>query len=197
MSKDIEELRRKLLGGNPADTVFQAVVTKVDEKEFTCEVKRDGAVDYFDVRLRGVIDSGLQGIALIPKLQSTVLVCRIGSSNELFVCQFSEIDKVLFTARDTAFTFDGDTLTLSQGEKVTVTADADGLTVRAGETALKASTAGLSLTRKNSGLKKTLDDLLKAIRNLTVTTGVGPSGPPVNIADFIKIQNDLVNYLEE
>lgn len=197
MSKDIEELRRKLLGGNPADTVFQAVVTKVDEQEFTCEVKRDGAVDYFDVRLRGVIDSGLQGIALIPKLQSTVLVCRIGSSNELFVCQFSEIDKVLFTARDTAFTSDGDKLSLSQGEKVTVTMDADGLTVQAGETAFKVSTGGLSLTRKNSGLKKTLDDLLKAIQNLTVTTGVGPSGPPVNIADFIKVQNDLANYLEE
>ncbi len=197
MSKDIEELRRKLLGGNPADTVFQAVVTKVDEQEFTCEVKRDGAVDYFDVRLRGVIDSGLQGIALIPKLQSTVLVCRIGSSNELFVCQFSEIDKVLFTARDTAFTSDGDKLSLSQGEKVTVTVDADGLTVQAGETAFKVSTGGLSLTRKNSGLKKTLDDLLKAIQNLTVTTGVGPSGPPVNIADFIKVQNDLANYLEE
>lgn len=197
MSKEIEELRRKLLGGNQADTVFQAVVTKVDEQEFTCEVKRDGAVDYFDVRLRGVIDSGLQGIALIPKLQSTVLVCRIGSSNELFVCQFSEIDKVLFTARDAAFTFNGDKLLISQGEKVTVTVDAEGLTVQAGETAFKASTAGLSLTRKNSGLKKTLDDLLKAIQNLTVTTGVGPSGPPINIQDFIQVQTDLANYLEE
>lgn len=197
MDKDIDEIRRRLFAGNnAADTVFQAVVTKVDEKEFTCQVKRNGTVDYFDVRLRGVIDAGLQGVALIPKLQSTVLVCRIGSSNELFVCQFSEIEKVFFESGATEILLNPDTIEIAKGEKVTVTIAADGITVKTGETTLKAATGGLTLTRGGSGLKKTLNNLLSAIQKLTVTTGVGPSGPPINIADFIKVQTDLANYLE-
>lgn len=77
MSKEMEELRRKFQEqfGERGDTVFQAVVTEVDEKEFTCTVRRDGQVDYFDVRLRGLVNADLQGFAFIPRLQSTVLVC--------------------------------------------------------------------------------------------------------------------------
>lgn len=197
MDKEIDEIRRKLFASNnAADTVFQAVVTKVNEQEFTCEVRRNDAVDYFDVRLRGVIDAGLQGVALIPKLQSTVLVCRIGSSNELFVCQFTEVEKVFFSSGNTEITLDPDTIEVTKGRKVSVTIAEAEVTVKTGETTLKAATGGLTLTRSGSGLKKTLDDLLTAIQKLTVTTGVGPSGPPINIQDFIKVQTDLSNYLE-
>lgn len=193
----MDEIRRRLFAGNnAADTVFQAVVTKVDEGEFTCQVRRNDSVDYFDVRLRGVIDAGLQGVALIPKLQSTVLVCRIGGSNELFVCQFTEVEKVFLTSGDTEILLNPDVIEITKGEKVSVTIAEDGVTVKAGETTLKAATGGLTLTRSGSGLKKTLTDLLTAIQKLTVTTGVGPSGPPINIADFIKVQTDLSNYLE-
>ena len=87
----MEELRRKFQErfGDGGDQVFQGVVTEVNEDEFTCTVKRDDQVDYFDVRLRGLVNTDLQGFAFIPRLQSTVLVCRIGKSNELFVCQFT------------------------------------------------------------------------------------------------------------
>ncbi len=54
-----------------------------------------------------------------------------------------------------------------------------------------------SLSKKgNSGLKKTLNDILTALQLLTVPTGVGPSGIPVNAATFKAIQEDLNNYLE-
>lgn len=36
-------------------------------------------------------------------------------------------------------------------------------------------------------LKSIMNDLLAAIQALTVTTPAGPSGPPINIADFIAI----------
>ena len=100
MSKEMEELRRTFQQrfGGSGDTVFQGVVTEVNEEEFTCTVQRDGQVDYFDVRLRGLVNAELQGFAFIPKLQSTVLVCRIGKSNELFVCMFTEIDKMYLLA---------------------------------------------------------------------------------------------------
>lgn len=126
-----------------------------------------------------------------------VLVCRIGESNELFVCQYTEIDKVFLTTGDVSLTVDKETIRLSKADKVAATIDAGSLTLRVEQATVRVTTNGVTLSRGNSGLKKTLDDLITAIRKLTVTTGVGPSGPPVNMADFVKIQQDLNNYLEE
>lgn len=196
MSKEIEDIKRRIFFDNVVDVVFPAIVTKVDESEFTCEVRRDDAVDYFDVRLRGLVDPDLKGVAFIPSVDSTVLVCRIGNSNELFVCQFTEIDKILLTSGDVALTVDSDKIEVLKGENVSVLIDTDSLMVQAGQTTVKATTKGVTLAKGSSGLKKTLDDLLTAIQKMTVTTGVGPSGPPINMADFVKVQQDLNNYLE-
>lgn len=214
MSKEMEELRRKFQQrfGDSGDQVFQGTVVEVNEEEFTCTVKRDDQVDYFDVRLRGLIKAELQGFAFIPRLQSTVLVCRIGKSNELFVCQFTEIDKMVFTDNDLEVIIDTENIDIKKGEKITVHVDAeklevtndkvkalheaDKLTVTADSTTIKISTAGVTITRGGSGLKKTLDDMLTAIQALTVTTPHGPSSPPVNSAKFASIQADLPNYLE-
>ena len=46
-------------------------------------------------------------------------------------------------------------------------------------------------------LKKTLTQILDAILQLTVTTGVGPSGTPINAQTFTDIKNSLDDYLEE
>lgn len=198
MSKDIENIRRSMQqgAGTGADAVFQAVVSKVDEKKFTCEVKRSNEVSYFNVRLRGLVNPDLKGIALIPAIGSTVLVCRIGNSNQLFVCQYTEVDKLLFTSGDFSLTCDQDKVELLKGDNLSVTADAESIKMKAGQATVKATTGGLTLSKGSSGLKKTLNDLLTAIQSLTVTTGVGPSGPPINIQDFIKVQQELSNYLE-
>jgi hypothetical protein len=214
MSKEIDEIRRKLrenfTGDN--DTVFQGVVTAVNEDEFTCDVRRDDAVDYFDVRLRGLVKGDLQGFACIPKIESVVLVCRINNSNELFVCQFTEIDKVIFTDNDLELKIDTDNIDIKKGEKITIHVDADKLevvndktkylqesgavTLVSDQATVKITAAGLTFTKGGSGLKKTLNDLLTAIQALTVPTGVGPSGPPINITDFAKVQQELTQYLE-
>lgn len=198
MSKDIENIRRSMQqgAGTGADAVFQAVVSKVDEKKFTCEVKRSNEVSYFNVRLRGLVNPDLKGIALIPAIGSTVLVCRIGNSNQLFVCQYTEVDKLFFTSGDFSLTCDQDKVELLKGDNLSVTADAESIKMKAGQATVKATTGGLTLSKGSSGLKKTLNDLLTAIQSLTVTTGVGPSGPPINIQDFIKVQQELSNYLE-
>lgn len=214
MSKEIDELRRKLknqfVGDN--DMVFLGVVTEVNEDEFTCTVRRDEQVDYFDVRLRGLVNAELQGFAFIPKIKSVVLVCRIGRSNELFVCQFTEIDKVVFTNNDLELRVDLDNIDIKKGDNITIhidkdklevvndktkiTHEAEALTMVSDKATVKITTKGLTLTKGSSGLKKTLEDLLTAIKALTVTTGVGPSGTPINIADFVKIEQDLPNYME-
>ena len=193
---EIEEIRRKIMGESGDSSVFPAIVTKVDESDFTCEVRCDDAVDYFDVRLRGLVKGDLQGFAFIPRLQSTVLVCRIGKSNELFVCQFTEIDKVIFTSANISLTVDADRIEVLKGGNISIIINSESMTIQAGQATIKATTGGLTLTKGSSGLKKTLNDLLAAIQKLTVTTSLGPSGPPINMADFIKVQKDLSNYLE-
>ena len=73
---------------------------------------------------------------------------------------------------------------------------ANGMTVSSGDTAMSVGKDGYKLDRGSSGLKKTLNDLIDAICQLTVPTGVGPSGVPINSARFQQIKQDLTNYLE-
>lgn len=181
MSKEIEEIRRKLRDkfSPDNDTVFPVVVTEVNEEDFTCTVMRDDQVNYFDVRLRGLVSSKLQGFAFIPKLESVVLVCRIGHSNELFICQFTEIDKIVFTKSDLSINIDSDVLEIVKEKAI-----------------LKVTSDGFTIKNNASGLKKTLEDLIAAIKTLTVPTGVGPSGTPINAAAFTRVEQDLKNYME-
>lgn len=213
MSKEIDEIRRKFNGmmGDMVRNVIQGVVTEVNEDEFTCTVRVDDAVDYFDVRLRGLVDGGLQGFAFIPKAQSVVLVCPIGGSNELFVCQYTEIDKLIFTDNNLKLTIDTEKLELERGN-VTITSDdsstvikasdatatvnTDGIELKIGSSTITVTSGGLTLKKGGAGLKKTLESMLDAICQLTVPTGVGPSGVPINMASFQQIKAEVSQYME-
>lgn len=213
MSKEIDEIRRKFNGmmGDMVRNVIQGVVTEVNEDEFTCTVRVDDAVDYFDVRLRGLVDGGLQGFAFIPKAQSVVLVCPIGGSNELFVCQYTEIDKLIFTDNNLKLTIDTEKLELERGN-VTITSDdsstvikasdatatvnTDGIELKIGSSTITVTSGGLTLKKGGAGLKKTLESMLDAICQLTVPTGVGPSGVPINMALFQQIKAEVSQYME-
>ncbi len=213
MSKEIDEIRRKFNGmmGDMVRNVIQGVVTEVNEDEFTCTVRVDDAVDYFDVRLRGLVDGALQGFAFIPKAQSVVLVCPIGGSNELFVCQYTEIDKLIFTDNNLKLTIDTEKLELER-DNVTITSDdsstvikasdatatvnTDGIELKIGSSTITVTSGGLTLKKGGAGLKKTLESMLDAICQLTVPTGVGPSGVPINMASFQQIKAEVSQYME-
>lgn len=159
-------------------TILYGSVTEVNEQERTCSVQV-GNVVYGDVRLYGVVKPGLKGFVMFPKIDSMVLVGRIEESNELFVVMFTEVDKIIYTVED-----------------ISITADKKGCDIIAKDSNIKITPGGMTFVRSGSGLKKTLSDLIDAITKLTVTTAVGPSGVPINAADFIKIKQDLNNYLE-
>lgn len=213
MSKEIDEIRRKFNGmmGDMVRNVIQGVVTEVNEDEFTCTVRVDDAVDYFDVRLRGLVDGALKGFAFIPKAQSVVLVCPIGGSNELFVCQYTEIDKLIFTDNNLKLTIDTEKLELER-DNVTITSDdsstvikasdatatvnTDGIELKIGSSTITVTSGGLTLKKGGAGLKKTLESMLDAICQLTVPTGVGPSGVPINMASFQQIKEEVSQYME-
>lgn len=180
MMEEIEKfwqnIREAMKGLNT--TVIPGTVSSVNEKERTCSIKH-GGVEFEDARLYSIVKGDLKGFCFIPKVGSHVLAARIDGSNELFITMFSEIDKILFTLAD-----------------MVIQVDKDACLTRAKDSTLKITPAGITVTRGSSGLKKTLNDLLTALQELTVPTGVGPSGMPINVADFVKIQQDLNNYLE-
>lgn len=80
--------------------VFPAQVKEVDENNRTCTVRVNDNVDLYDVKLYAVTDKDLKGFCIIPSKDSQVLVARIANGNDLFVCSFSVVDKVIGTIGD-------------------------------------------------------------------------------------------------
>lgn len=178
-----------------AETVFYGEVSAVNEGSRTCTVVMED-IPYENVLLYAVENTELKGQVLIPRIGSTVLVERI-ANDRYFVVMFSEIDKVLLTIGEkTKAEISEENISIQTGDKTTVTVDAQNCLLQVGESMVKATEKGLTFVKGGAGLKKTLEELIDAITKLTVTTGVGPSGVPVNVADFIKIKRGLNDYLE-
>lgn len=55
---------------------------------------------------------------------------------------------------------------------------------------------GITIKRSSESLKKIISDLIDKILLLTVTTPNGPSGTPINAADFTAIKQRLPNLFE-
>lgn len=179
-----------------AETVFYGEVSAVDEEARTCTVVMED-IPYENVLLYAVENTELKGQVLIPRIGSTVLVERI-ANDRYFVAMFSEVEKVLLTIREkTKAEISEENISIQAGDKTTVTVDAENCLLQVGESMVKATEKGLTFVKGGAGLKKTLEKLIDAITKLTVTTGVGPSGVPINAADFIKIKQGLNDYLEE
>jgi hypothetical protein len=182
MNKKTDLLRKKLNDrlNEAAGNTMYGTVKSVDEAKRVCTVQI-GGIDYESVLLYAVENADLTGYVYIPTVGSTILVSRIAGSDRMFVQLFSKIEKIIFTHENkTGMAITGDAIEFSADKSL-----------------LKITQSGFTLKRNSSGLKKTLIDLLTAMQQLTVTTGVGPSGIPVNAAEFSQIQQDLSNYMEE
>ena len=119
MTQRTDEIRRKFKEmSTGSEQVFLATVKAVDEEEFFCTIETETDIQYSDVRLRAVIDPQLKGFCFIPKLESLVLVGRIGNSNQLYVQLFSEIEKIIFNwGDDVEILFDMEKIFLRMQER--------------------------------------------------------------------------------
>lgn len=159
--KNMERKTRELL---PMQ-VFPAQVKEVAEEERTCTVRVNDNVDFFDVKLYAVTDKSLKGFCLIPAIDSTVLVARIANGNDLYVCSFSEVDKVLGTIGDnTSLTVENEHIELKT-EKVTVDVSGDKVSVDAEEISLQFGDGNGMLTTKK--LADTLKNLIEKFNGHT------------------------------
>jgi hypothetical protein len=134
--------------------VFQATV--VDVGNNTCKIKTiDNDLELEDVQFSAT-EGNDNGFILIPKQGTNVLVGLIGDDeNSLYLVSIDEIDAVKTTIGDQTFliTENGFELEMSSGK--------------------------LTLKNNISDLKVILSDIVSMVSQITVSTGVGPSGTPL------------------
>ena len=92
----LEQLRR--LGAGNEKTFLGVVENNYPDKDYI-DVKDLSGTLYLDVRKRasvGIGDDAKKGIVITPVMGSSVIISRIGDSDELFVEMFSEVESMMF-----------------------------------------------------------------------------------------------------
>jgi len=185
MGKGVQEFRQKVeaMIRDSKQSTFMAKVVSVNETDNTCEVQI-GNTTVEDVRLNSIALDGLKAFVLIPKLESMVLVSRIGGSNEMFVCLYAEIDKLFLEIEETSFEISKDGFLFNDGENgglikiEELTKNLDKLTTR--------------VDAIYDGLSKLSPDPPQA-GSASVTSGLLAIVSPAK-EDFTKLENELVKH---
>ena len=152
------------------------VADSVDLEAMTCDVTLSSGVVAGGVLLNGITESTL-GVIPIPTDGSLVWVAALDGASKYGVVRCSSVLKVLVAIGDV-------TGEVSDG-KVYWKQGAGELTMQGGK---------ISVKNGSTDLKTVLNNILSHVQAITVPTGVGPSGVPINAADFVS-DNSLVNGL--
>lgn len=161
LDKDIAALRRSLFAGGDQSISFYARVKSVDPDKRVCVVTDHNGIDYDDVLLYAIENIDLKGFVFIPKVDSNVIVSRIGASNELFISLFSEVDKVLLTIGDNVnVSIDDKELSYESGN-TEITATGDKVSIKA--SAIEFNGGELGGLVKLEQLKQNLDSLKQMV----------------------------------
>lgn len=83
----------RALGSQEANSFIAVVENNYPDKDYV-DVKDLASTQYLEVRKRAAIESGTDGIIITPVTGSTVIVTRIGKSDELYISMFSEVDTI-------------------------------------------------------------------------------------------------------
>ena len=81
----------RALGNQEANSFIAVVENNYPDKDYV-DVRDLAGTQYPEVRKRAAIESGTDGIIITPVTGSTVIVTRIGKSDELFISMFSMVD---------------------------------------------------------------------------------------------------------
>lgn len=141
-----------------------------------------------DVNLKsvGLMAEINDGLLILPSPGSTVIIAKAPNSDP-YVVMFSQVDQVLYIAGDTE-------LSMKNGEVIVLQGDHTKFSMTGGDTAMlqqgdmQVTLNGNKVSIKNSSsgkdFKTIMNNILNHILALTVPTGTGPSGTPVNAANF-------------
>lgn len=181
MDKNIALIRSglKQLVSQPCE-IFSGVVIEgsLDETALTIAVQPNGSGSVIDGVTINAIANQNEGVLLIPKDNSQVIVGSVDGSGEWTLLKQSEISKAIFTIGDVGFEISDEKVIIKNGS----------LVFDAGSEVFKINSASESLYQL-------LNDLISEIQNITVPTPSGPSSPPINTPMFVTLASRLSNLL--
>jgi hypothetical protein len=172
------------LTGKPYEIISGSVVPgSLDPDNYTISVQTtDGEEPIMGVMLNPVAGNG-NGLILFPEDGSNVIIGSIDGPGEWTLIRASNLLKIKALigsgANSTSLTLTDDEVEVVQGDAI--------MTMKNGK---------FSFKNGEKDLTTILSNILQHIQLMTVTTGTGPSGPPINIADFVNDALDVTLLLD-
>lgn len=166
MSKDQRNIQQSIRAISHREIeVLSAIVVSVDESAFTMEVRPSL---YEDADVETI----------------TVTLNAISNNGNGYILYPSINSHVVIGSVD------------GPGEYTLIRAsDITKAVVKIGDQVLTMDGNKYGFVKGSESMKKLLDDLIIAIKAITVTTSTGPSGIPINATDFNNIKTRVDNFL--
>lgn len=180
--------------------VMSGVVTAVDSGDMTCTVQltADAEDTPTDGLLMNVVLENTNGMYMLPVVNADCIVCEVDGPGQLkqllWASSYTKVS-VQVGSDTTIVVTDGQVQTKVGGSTKLTMTDSQIEAVVGGSTKLTMTSAGHKIEAGGQDLGTALQDLLTHIMAITVPTGTGPSGIPINIADFVADATTLSGIL--
>lgn len=174
MEEQLVELIRKVMIKNMPVMSSTGIVSNIDEDKRVCDIKVSDEITLFECRLNAIIDSYDSNVLIVPKDGSQVAYTLVENQDtNAIVIGYTEIDKVIVKIGSLSVGIEAESVKIDGGD-----------------------TGKISILNKSQNLSKLLSELIDEINKLTVPTSAGPSGTPVNAAQFTLIKDKLSQLME-
>ena len=174
MEEQIVELIRKVMIKNMPVMSSTGIVNNIDEDRRVCDIKVSDDITLFECRLNAIIDSYDSNVLIVPKDGSQVAYTLVENQDtNAIVIGYTEIDKVIVKIGSLSVGIEAKSVKIDGGD-----------------------TGKISILNKSQNLSELLSELIDEITKLTVPTSAGPSGTPVNTAQFTMIKEKLSQLME-
>jgi hypothetical protein len=179
----VASLIKKIANSNRTSSILmgKVVAGSYDAATQTCSVLL--SIDDEEHPTEGVMINGVtsmvNGIICQPKDNSIVWVAEVDGEGKYGIIKTSELEKYTLTIGDSIVTVDATKVEMLHGAAKVLIQDADGVQIMKG----------------GSSLKDVFDNLIDEIKLITVPTGTGPSGVPINTATFDVIKDQFDNLI--
>ena len=182
MSKNIAKIKAgiQVLAGKPYEIIGGTVVAgSVNTSEYTMSVLPTNGTDPIDGVMLGTITENSNGIILLPKDESNVVIGSIDGAGEWMLLKANGLDKAIITIGSVIYEMDETQVNIKNGSSV-----------------LSIGTSVFKMYTASESLFSFLKDLITGITLLTVGTSTGGSTVPENITTFNDLLTRLNNLLD-
>jgi len=175
--KITEGLRR--LAGRPHEITSGTVVAgSVDTTTYTMSVQPFDHGEPIEGVLLNAIAGEDNGLLLIPDDDSEVIIGSVDGDGQWILLRPGKLRSMKVTIGNVVYS-----------------ADSTQLSIQNGDTIINLTDSLVKVTTASESLYQLLKDCFTYITALTVPTSTGPSGVPINVADFNSLITRLDNLL--